>query len=280
MASVAEVDQYEAALKKAVSSLENKDLLGRLDKSVLKFLFKYIEENTTIKNGKVVFDSDTVRGLKGLNRAIDLHFRESLLLAQYMKLTSGSIMDAGKLTNDFYEKVNKGFNASRIRNNQRVIVNEYIQSLNGLNESFKQPVRQQILNNLNNGDSFSTIKDNLRAQIKGNGGSESGLLKRYLDTNARAASNAYRGVTSKFFYEEFKSDITHIAIIGTLIETSSPQCKRSILKYNSRVPIDKFKSEILPLAKKNGLRENTTVDNVYINQLHWGCRHEFVSLIL
>ena len=91
--------------------------------------------------------------------------------------------------------------------------------------------------------------------------------------------DAYVGSVNKQFYNQFKDRITHIAVEGSLIKTSSPQCIKCVETYKRLVPINDFKNVIIPLAEDYGLIEGTTIENVFTNKLHWGCRHIFVGVI-
>lgn len=272
---------YIKTLQKIFNQIELEGLLDKLDDDTLKFVNKYLKDNVTLKNGKIEMNEETVKAMKRFNTVMDKFFRENENLAKYLLDSRKLIREVGKQTELFHKGQVKGFNDARIKANQDLIVNDYIDSIKGLNEEFKNPVRTAINDNLRRNRSFTQIREDLRKMIKGSG-KKAGLMKRYLTVNARVAANAYGGNTSQHFYERNKTKVTHIGIVGDLLpdNRSSEQCTKAIEFYNSRIPVDEFKNDILKIAKDNGLIEGTTINNVFLNLLHWGCRHSFVPLII
>lgn len=270
---------YIQTLQKIFNEIELAGLLDKLDNDTLRFVEKYLKENITLKNDKIEMNAETVKALKRFNSVMDKFFSENKNLTEYLLKSSQLIIQAGVKAEEFYKGQVSGFNDSRIKATQELITNNYLDSLKGLNEEFKNPIRKIIVDNLTRDRSFTEIKDDMQRMVKGSEG-KSGLMKKYLTANARIAANAYNGNTSQYFWSRYKDRVTHVGVSGTIIKTSAPQCVISVKDYNKRVPVDKFKSKILPLAEDNGLIEGTTIDNVWTNTLHWNCRHAFTPLIL
>jgi hypothetical protein len=95
---------------------------------------------------------------------------------------------------------------------------------------------------------------------------------------AQQAADSYSGAINKKLLETFKYD--GLLITGSLIDTSSPQCRYAIVDLNGRISRDNWPEVVAHSTAKYPLILGTTFDNVPINRLHWGCRHSFFPIIL
>lgn len=292
---------YIKTLQKIFNQIELKELLDKLDNDTLKFVNKYLKDNITLRNGKIEVTPETTKAIKRFNRVMDKFFNENKNLEKYLVESSKLIRNAGETTLEFHKGQVKGFNYTRMRSSYDLITNEYLDSIKGLNEEFKNPIRSSIVDNLTMRKSFTTIQSEMKRLIIGDE-EKKGLMNRYLKTNARTAAGAYNGATNQYFYDKHKSLVKYIGVSGGIVSTSAPQCiisvkeKGQVLKgfnkktnekfskytnqgFDSKISIEDFNKTILPLADDNGLIEGTTIDNVFTNRLHWGCRHDFTPLI-
>jgi hypothetical protein len=70
-----------------------------------------------------------------------------------------------------------------------------------------------------------------------------------------------------------------VLMTGSLIETSSPQCRYAVNELNRRITEDNW-PELKKIAEKHGLIDGTTLESLPLNLLHWGCKHGFYPIIL
>lgn len=168
-------------------------------------------------------------------------------------------------------------NKPGIKNVQKVVIDEIINqySENGLNTHFAAPLRDLIYNQVLGGMSQKEARLFLKDYIKG-GKDESGKLSRYLTQTAQQGVDSYTGATNMKINKEF--EMTGYIISGSIIETSSTQCRKAIEMSKAGYLTFKEWEGILEIARNNGkarLIDGTTIDNLPLNKLHWGCRHEF-----
>lgn len=252
--------------------------LNELNKDTITFIKDYVLKNVKTKGDTLIVDDDTVKALRRFNDELKKHFDKSKPLSEYAKVTILGIKEAGTIAQSYYNSNSTGLNLIQLTPVQNIIIDQYVNGLTNLNDAFVNPLRKLVIDNVLNFRSKSMLEKSLADQINGTT-EKDGLMKRYLKTNAQIAADAYTGSVNKQFYNQFKDRITHMAVEGSLIKTSSPQCEKCVVFYKRLVPIYEFKNVILPLADSNGLIEGTTIENVFTNKLHWGCRHNFVGVI-
>lgn len=252
--------------------------LNELNADTIEFIKNYVLKNVKSKGDTIIVDEDTVKTLRRFNDELKKHFDKSKPLSEYAKVTILGIKDAGDLTRTYYDANSPGLVMSELTPVQSIVIDQYVNGLTNLNEAFINPLRKLVTDNVLNFKSKTMLEKSLSDQING-ANDKDGLMKRYLKTNAQIAADAYVGSVNKQFYSQFKSRITHIVVEGSLIKSSSPQCIKCVDTYKRLVPINDFKNVIIPLAEDYGLIEGTTIENVFTNKLHWGCRHIFVGVI-
>lgn len=276
---MADFKDYIKNIQKLTKELESSKLLDNLSKDTFEFIKKFLNKGLNISRGEIVIDDELRKTLLRLNNELNKYLNNNDLLGEYGNLVTKNISVIGNLTEDFHATQERGYTDKTLKIKNQIIVDDFIQSIKGLSDSFVEPIRKSAVDNILNGKTYSEILKDMEGQILGVDDKD-GLLKRYLKTNARTASSVYEGSANQSFWNRYKDKITHVGVEGTLIETSAPQCVLSVKDYKGKVPIDIFKNEVLPLAKKNGLIEDTDINNVWVNRLHWGCRHNFVPLII
>jgi hypothetical protein len=179
---------------------------------------------------------------------------------------------------EFQKSQNVNVKQARLGAVQELVVGELINrySDNGLNPGFVQPLRELLFNNITGGLNKSEAMAQLRDFIE-SGKDTTGKLHRYLEQTAQQGVDSYTGAINTRIMQTFKIE-TYI-MSGSLIDTSSPQCRFGIKKLNGIIDRKDW-PKLKAIAEKNGLIEGTTFDNLPINKLHWGCRHEFTPVTL
>lgn len=271
-----EFDKYIKELRKLLNDLGNDENIEAFEKEAFKKIRKYLTDSLTIKNGAVSEDKALISTLEGINRFMNKLFADNSIIAEFFEKNTDALKQIGSLIINFHRSQIKDFSPKSEVSEQLAVYN-YIEDIKGVKDIFTKKIRRGIVDGVIRRDSYTTILDDLEQQTAKSKNSE---VKKYLKTTARLASNIVSGSASAEFYKRYKDKITHVGVEGTVIETSAPQCKVSIEKYKGEVPIDKFIKEILPLAKDNGLIEDTDITNVWVNLLHWNCRHTFTPLII
>lgn len=163
---------------------------------------------------------------------------------------------------------------------QSIAYDSLLDSLNesGLNQRFNQPVRQLIYQNVRDGASQSMLEKAIRSYVLTDNGSKSDL-NRYINSVSIQSADAYSSAIDQEVYNRYKTKITHIRVVGSLIETSSRQCRQAVIKYEREIPIDKL-HEWISYAKDNGGSQTLNENNLSSLKAHYGCRHQFVPVIL
>jgi hypothetical protein len=163
---------------------------------------------------------------------------------------------------------------------QSVAYDSLLDSLNesGLNQKFNQPIRQLIYQNVRDGASQTALEKSIRAYVLTEKGAKSELYK-YINSVSIQSADAYSSAIDQEVYTRYKTRVTHIRVVGSLIETSSRQCRRAVLVYDREIPIDKL-DEWIAYAKENGANSSLNKDNLSSLKAHYGCRHQFVPVIL
>lgn len=160
---------------------------------------------------------------------------------------------------------------------QKAVVGEVIDqySENGLNSHFAQPLRELIYGNILGGMSQSDAKRYLQEYIIGER-DESGKLHRYLEQTAQQGVDSYAGAINMKLKKDF--NFTGYVISGSIIDNSSKQCIHAIETSESGYLSFANWEKVLQIARENKkakLIDGTNIDNLPLNKLHWGCRHEF-----
>jgi hypothetical protein len=161
---------------------------------------------------------------------------------------------------------------------QNLSIDEYLDNLsdNGLNSKFNQPIRQLIYDSVRNNASLSDLRDSLNDKIlSGKAPSE---LSKYVKNATKQAADSYTSIVDKEIYKKFENRVTHYQMVGTLIETSSPQCRQAVEKYDRFIPIEEL-ADWISFAQENGGSAELNASNLPVLKAHYGCRHQFIPYI-
>jgi protein-disulfide isomerase len=115
------------------------------------------------------------------------------------------------------------------------------------------------------------LENKLKEYISG-GNDKSGKLSRYVKQVAIQGADAYTSILDQKITDKYYDKITGYIVTGSLIETSSPQCKYCVKDLNRLITKDDFEE----IKKRSvGLIDGTTFKNLPTLKLHFGCRHTF-----
>lgn len=252
--------------------------LPAIEKQAYQALLDYIDDNLDVKDGKFVAND---RAVKALQNFTDLFMAAVNDLGDYKGFVSGYLKNfksMGALMTEFQTNNGIDVKPARIGAVQEIMVNEILDRYtnNGLNQGFVQPLREVLFNHVSGGLSKKEAMNQLRDYID-SGKDTSGKLGRYLEQTAQQGVDSYTGAVNTRIMQTYKID-TYI-MSGSLIATSSKQCRFCIEKLGGLIDRKDW-PKVKEMAEKDGLIEGTTFDNLPINKLHWGCRHEFTPVIL
>jgi hypothetical protein len=261
--------------QKAVDALKAK--IDQMSNAAYDILINAIESNFDFKQGQVQI---TAAFVKQLNR---LTLEVGELLQTDPKFTGpiGSFIKKlepiSEAISEFQKQTN-GITVPDYVTAKKVVIDEIIDQMtnNGLNKGFVQPLRDLIHQNFTSGLSLSEAKTQIKEFIKG-GKDVSGKLGQYIEQTAQQAVDSYSGVINKKLLEQFNYD--GLIFTGSLIETSSPQCRYVVNELNRRITPENW-PELKKIAEKHGLIDGTTFENLPLNLLHWDCRHGYYPIIL
>lgn len=268
--------EIDKAKQKAIDLLNSR--VDEMGSEAYSILLKAIEDTFDFKAGKIVGDQDFIKLLNKLTVDV-LNLLQSTPkftgpVSQFVKRFE-SISDE---INSFQKSVN-GITVPAYSVEKNIVINETIDKMlnNGLNQKFVIPLRDLIYQNVTGGLSLDDARTQIKDFIKG-GKDESGKLHRYIEQTAIQAADAYSGILNTKILQTFEMD--GLLITGSLIDNSSPQCRYAIEKLGGKLTRDNW-HEVEAIGKKqNGWIEGTTFDNVPLQKLHHGCRHNFFPIIL
>lgn len=268
-------DKIDKAKQKATDSItSNVDQMGSAAYSImLSALEKYFD----FKQGKIVADKNFVKQLNKLTiEVLDLLQSDPKFsgpVSQFVK----RLQPISDVITDF-QKAENGITVPSFAVAKNIVIDEIIDRMleNGLNQNFVQPLRDLIYQNVTSGLSLKDAKENIREYIKG-GKDVSGKLGQYLEQTAIQGVDSYSGAINTKLLQEF--DYNAQLMTGSLIETSSPQCRYAIEELGGKITRENW-PEIKKVGKKHGLTDETTFDNLPLLKMHHGCRHNFFPIIL
>ena len=263
----------EKEKQKAIDELKKKlDEMGTVAQGIF---LKAIEERFDIKAGNIQTDRNFVKQLNRLT--VDV-----LELLQTSPKFIGPVsqfvkrMDKVSEAITAFQKRTNGIKVPSFEVAKKIVVDEIINQMldNGLNQNFVQPLRDLIYQNATSGLSLSDAKESIKEFIKG-GKDISGKLGSYIEQTAQQAVDSYSGVINKKIMETYNLDTW--LVTGTIIDNSLPQCKYAIETLSGKLT-KKDWPKVEAIGKKNkGWKDGTTFENLSINLLHHGCRHNFYA---
>lgn len=244
--------------------MDKLNLFDTSTEALIGYVVKELEKSLDVNKGKVQPTDKTQSAVKkGIQSFYNSNqYRNSI--ARYLKDLEA--FDRVKVAE--YAKQGMTLSGTNITEAQRIAVAEHISYLNesGINERFNQPLRKVIFQNIRLGKSLSEIKAELSkfAEFKTN--------QQYFQQTAQQGADAYTSIVDQKIMDKYESRITGLRIVGTVIETSEPQCREAvsmgreltIKEWNTL--LKKYSDKIIP---------GTTIKNLMTNKLHHGCRHTF-----
>lgn len=275
--------KYEEYIKKLAelkAQLERAIIakLPALERQAYQLLVSFIDANLDVKDGQFIANDKAVQAL---NNFSDIYLGALTELSDY-KGSIGQYLknfkDLSSLMQEFQTKQGIDVKKAQIGAVQEIVINEVVNqySANGLNPGFVQPLRQLLFNNVTGGMNKVEAMEQLRDYVA-SGKDTSGKLGRYIEQTAQHGVDSYTGAINTRIMQSFK--INTMIMSGSLIKTSSPQCRFAIEEKGGIIDRADWPA-IEKIARENGLIEGTTFDNLPFNKLHWGCRHEFTPVVL
>lgn len=263
------------AKQKALDALNKR--IGEMSSAAYQILLQAIETNFDIKGGSIIGGKDFIKQLNKLTvQVLDLIQSEPKFtgpVSQFVKRFN----PISEAITDFQKDVN-GIKVPAYEAAKNIIIDETLDKMlnNGLNQKFVQPLRDLIYQNVTGGLSLSDARTQIKEFISG-GKDLSGKLGSYVEQTAQQAVDAYSGIINTKLLETFEYD--GLLITGSLIDNSSPQCRFAIEELGGLITRENW-PQVEKIAKKHGLIEGTTFDNLPLQKLHWNCRHSFFPKII
>lgn len=256
------------------------DNLGQFESKLLDISFNFLVDKMGLKMGFSIPETlpeimdDFVTTL--VNYSV-----KSRLYTSPLNMFLVDLEEIRKNAVEFHKTENKLNISKAINPVQKAVTQEVINQYteNGLNRHFVAPLRDVMFNNIVAGMNQMEAREYLREYIKG-GKDQSGKLKSYLNNTAMQGVDSYSGAINVKIAKDFT--FTGYTISGSIIKTSSKQCIYAIETSESGYLDFETWEQVLKMARENPrarLIEGTTISNLPINKLHWGCRHEFTPTI-
>jgi hypothetical protein len=274
---------YEEYIKKLqeLKLRAERSIVGQLpsiEKLAYQLMVDFVDNNLDTQGGKIV---PNTQALLALNKFADDYLGAFTAAEKYKGAIGGYLKNfksLGDLMIEFQSSNKVDIKQARIGAVQEIVVAEIVNrySENGLNPGFVQPLREILFNNITGGVNKVEAMAQLRDYIQ-SGKDQTGKLGRYLEQTAQQGVDSYTGAVNTRIMQTFQVD-TYI-MSGSLIATSSKQCRFAIEELGGIIDRKDW-PKLKELAEKDGLIEGTTFDNLPINKLHWGCRHEFTPVVL
>jgi hypothetical protein len=258
--------------------------IATMERDIVDGSFEWLIDNLDIKRGKVDVDEDLSSKMDDFLNAVVGIVNDNTRFQSTLTKFLGDLRTIQENNIKFHATTNNfDIETAGVKEVQKTMVNEIIEQYtgNGLNADFATPLKDGIFRNILAGANMRDIKQVLNSYIL-SGADNSGKLSSYLDQTAMQAVDSYTGAINQKLAADFK--YTGYIISGSLIETSSKQCVFAVSKAGATGGYLSFKDweKVLDIAKNNPkarLITGTTVKNLPLNKLHWGCRHDFTPFI-
>jgi len=265
----------ELKLKAERAIIQN---LPDLERDAEAFLVRYLDEHFDTKAGNLLANEVAAQGLGNFT---DIYLQTLTELESYQGTVGQYLKNfksIGDLMTEFQADNGVDVKQARLGAVQEVVVGEIVNqySENGLNKGFVQPLREILFKNVSGGLNKRRAIEQLHDYIA-SGKDTTGKLGQYLTQTAQQGVDSYSGAINTRILQTFKIDT--LLMSGSLIKTSSPQCRYGIEKLGGIIDRSDW-PRIEKIAKENGLIEGTTFDTLPVNKFHWGCRHEFTAMVL
>lgn len=268
-------NDIEKEKQKAIDALNSH--IDEMGNAAYTILLAAIEDTFDFKAGKIEAGKDFIKQLNKLT--VDV-----LNLLQSEPKFTGPISQFIKrlpVISDQITELQKDLNGIQVpafEVAKNTVIDEILNQMlnNGLNQHFVIPLRDLIYRNVSSGLSLKDARQQIKDFIKG-GKDQSGKLGRYIDQTAIQAVDAYSGAINQKILQNF--EMNGLLMTGSLIDTSSPQCKYGINELKGKITRQNFE-DLKSIAENHGLIQGTNFDNLPVNLLHWGCRHSFYPIII
>lgn len=246
----------------------------------LALLIDWVLGNLTIKKGRLLADDDAFDILNGFTA----DYLQMITQVEAYRLAVNNLVVELQKTNrliiDYQTAANGIKDVAKIVNSAGKFATEVISDAllnNGLNNSVVQPVLDKLIEQVSVEAPVSEAKAELGKIITGTE-DKPGKAGKYLVTTADDAAHGYTGHINRKLMEAH--DYPVIIMAGSIIKTSSPQCRYVAEKLHNVFTEKNWDTVLKPLAEKNGMIPGTTFKNIPQKTFHYGpinggCRHEF-----
>jgi hypothetical protein len=265
--------ELEKLIPQAKDLFEPKEILV-LENLLQKILIDNTEKKTNLINGKIELVKTTAEIVKPSLRSFYNSKQYQNSISKYL-INIKNISDAKY---DLYKKNGLQIEKSALSPSQNLVIKEHIEYLNesGLNANFNNKLRTLIYTTITKGASLTDLKENLNKYIA-QGKDKNGYFSKYIDEIAIKGADAYNSIIDQKIVEKYNDKITGYLVTGSLIETSSLQCRYCIEKLDRKITKNDFKTILDKYS--NNMIEGTTFDNLPTNKLHYNCRHSFTPTL-
>lgn len=277
------IPEYIANLQRLKQlAVDNWGNLTEVERQVFDSSFDWLLDNLQIKKGEITVDEDLTKSMDEFLSAVVSIVNDNKGVESKVTSFLSDLKNIQKNNIAFHATTNNfNIDTAGVKEVQKTLVNEIINQYlgNGLNSHFAAPLRDNIFRNILSGANIKQVKEVLRNYILA-GKDGSGKLGSYLNQTAIQAVDSYQGAINQELKKTFT--FTGYIISGSLIETSSEQCVYAVENSDHGYLTFKQWETVLQIARENKkakLIEGTTIDNLPINKLHWGCRHDFTPVI-
>lgn len=277
------ITEYIANLNRLKQlAVDNWGKLTQVEREIFDSSFDWLIDNLEIKRGEITVDEDLSRSMDEFVRAVVQIVNSNKVYTSKVTSFLSDLGDIQKNNIAFHATThNFNINTAGVREVQKTVVEEVINQYldNGLNSHFAAPLRDGIFRNILAGANMRQVREVLRNYIIGDQDT-SGKLGQYLNQTAMMAVDSYQGAINQQLKATFT--FTGYIISGSIIHTSSKQCIYAVDHAEHGYLSFKDWETVLQIARENPrarLIEGTNIDNLPLNKLHWGCRHDFTPTI-
>lgn len=243
----------------------------KLDDILLDILGESIYENTNSVNKRLELTETTDTIVK---KALKKFYNTKQYGNSLLKYVT-NLEDISKYKISSYRDKGFSINYSEVNPFQKLAIDEHLSYFreSGLNNKFNQPLRRVIYSNIFAGKSQKELIDELTNYV-----SKKDPVSRFVKQTAMMGADVYTSIIDQKITDKYIDDITGYIIVGSIIDSSSVQCKYCVKDLKRKIKKEDWE-EVKKIALPNGLIEGTEFKNLPTNKLHWGCRHQFTPTI-
>jgi hypothetical protein len=262
-------------LEKQLNNLTPKEVTETLQRQFDIELKKIIKRNIIISRGSVTGLNESAG--KIIKDAVST-FIKSPQYKDSLKELLRNIEGVSKTKQSIYKDADFVIPKTDLTNAQKLATDEFIDAMNedGLNARFNQILRTSIYDSIRLGLSQNDLISSVSTALKTKKGEP--IMANHVTNLTQMASDSYSKSIDQAIFNKYEDRITHFRVVGTLIDTSSPQCVRAVKDYNREIPIDEV-DDWIAFAKENGGNEDLSPKNLSKLGGHPRCRHSFSPII-